>query len=141
MTQTYRHRHFVQFHETDMAGIVHFSNFFRYMEEAEVAFLRSRGLHVSWNLQNSRFGFPRVSATCDFFKPVRFEDEIEDLITVDQVGTKSVTYTHEFTCNGELLAKGRITAVFVQVDAEHGMKSAEIPADVRAKLLGESDAP
>ena len=32
----------VEFHETDMAGIVHFSNFFRYMEFAEVEFLRWR---------------------------------------------------------------------------------------------------
>ena len=36
----------VTFAETDMAGIVHFSNFYRYMEEAEHAFLRSRGLRI-----------------------------------------------------------------------------------------------
>ena len=31
----------VEFYETDMAGIVHFSNFFRYMETCEHAFVRS----------------------------------------------------------------------------------------------------
>ena len=37
----------VQFSETDMAGIAHFSNFFRMMEEVEHAFFRSVGLSVS----------------------------------------------------------------------------------------------
>ena len=36
----------VEFADTDMAGIVHFANFFRYMEAAEVEFLRARGLSV-----------------------------------------------------------------------------------------------
>jgi acyl-CoA thioester hydrolase len=33
----------VEFSETDMAGIVHFSNFFRYMETAEHAFFPVTG--------------------------------------------------------------------------------------------------
>ena len=57
----------VEFHDTDMAGIVHFSNFFRYMEFAEVEFLRSKGLSVAWvELNGERIGFPRVSAACDY---------------------------------------------------------------------------
>ena len=36
----------VEFHETDLAGIVHFSNFFRYMEDCEHAFYRSLGYSV-----------------------------------------------------------------------------------------------
>ena len=36
----------VEFSDTDMAGIMHFSNFFRFMEAAETAFLRSLGLSV-----------------------------------------------------------------------------------------------
>ena len=37
----------VTFAETDMAGILHFSNYFRYMEEAEHAFFRSLGRQPS----------------------------------------------------------------------------------------------
>ena len=37
----------VEFCDTDMAGIVHFANFFRWMESAEVEFLRSLGLSVA----------------------------------------------------------------------------------------------
>src|SRR5712691_8329363 len=100
----------VQFHDTDTACIVHFSNFFRFMEEAEVEFLRSRGLHVSWKDGEMRHGFPRVSATCDFLKPARFEDLLEIAVTLEQIGQKSVTYSHEIRRDGEVLARGKITA-------------------------------
>ena len=37
----------VKFHEIDSAGIVHFSSFFRYMEEAEHALWRAAGLSIA----------------------------------------------------------------------------------------------
>ena len=64
----------VEFGDTDMAGIVHFANFFRYMEAAETDFLRSLGLSVSWEEAGRRYGLPRVSASCDYSKPARFGD-------------------------------------------------------------------
>src|SRR6185436_17612716 len=64
----------VEFGDTDMAGIMHFSNFFRFMEAAESDFLRSLGLSVSWFEDGTKWGFPRVSAACDFKKPAKFQD-------------------------------------------------------------------
>ncbi len=136
MTTPFVMRRRVEFHDTDMAGIVHFSNFFRFMEEAEVAFLRSRGLHVSWRDGNMRRGFPRVSASCDFLRPARFEDLLEIAVTLEQVGEKSVSYSHEVRRDGEVLARGKITAVFVNVSPDGKLASAEIPPDIRAKLEG-----
>ena len=43
----FRYRRRVQFAETDMAGIVHFSWYFRYMEEAEHALWRAAGLSIA----------------------------------------------------------------------------------------------
>lgn len=137
MATTFRTTHRVAFHETDTANIVHFSNFFRYMEVAEVEFLRSLGLHVSWHEGETRYGFPRVSATCDYFKPARFEDLLDITVTLEQIGTKSLTYKHEFYLNGELIARGKITAVCIRIGADHRMQSIEIPPDIRAKLTGE----
>ena len=37
----------VEFSDTDMAGIMHFSNFFKFMEVAETDFLTARGLNVT----------------------------------------------------------------------------------------------
>ena len=46
MAYEFKVRRRVEFSETDMAGIVHYSNFFRYMEAAEHAFFRSLGLSI-----------------------------------------------------------------------------------------------
>ena len=78
--------HRVEFAETDMAGIVHFANFFRFMEAAEVEFLRSLGLSVAMSWEGERIGFPRVSASCDFFRPARFQDVLDIAVRVLKIG-------------------------------------------------------
>src|SRR5438309_10706655 len=109
MTEPFRTRRRVEFADTDMAGLVHFSNYFRFMEFAEMEFLRSRGLSVADKAR--RLGFPRVSASCDFTRPVRFEDVLEIAVTVERLGRKSVTYGFAFECRGEAVARGRVAAV------------------------------
>jgi acyl-CoA thioester hydrolase len=126
----------VEFGDTDMAGIAHFANFFRYMEVAETDFLLARGLCVAWAEGGQRFGFPRVSVSCDFKRPVRFRDVLDIAVTVEEVGTKSVRYRFDFSHDGKDVAVGRITTVFCRSTADHGLESAEIPPAVRAKLAG-----
>jgi acyl-CoA thioester hydrolase len=124
----------VEFGETDMAGIVHFSNFFRYMEAAECEFLRTRGLSVKLDFEGQAIGFPRVSANCDYVSPARFEDLLDVAVSIERLGTKSVTYGFEFTRGGVLIAKGKVTSVCCRVGHDERMESIEIPAGYRARL-------
>src|SRR5947209_12769634 len=86
----------VEFSETDMAGIVHFANFFRYMETAEHAFYRSLGFSVVLKRHNPPLGFPRVHAECDYFKPLRFEDLVEIHLLVREKKPKALSYLFRF---------------------------------------------
>jgi 4-hydroxybenzoyl-CoA thioesterase/acyl-CoA thioester hydrolase len=125
----------VEFSDTDMAGIIHFSAFFRFMEAAEHEFLRSRGLSVVLEWEGERIGFPRVSATCDFIAPVRFEDVLDVTVRIDRMGTKSITYAIEFFHQGTLAARGSITCVCCLVPGKSGgLTSIPIPAGLRARL-------
>src|SRR3954469_9426231 len=85
----------VEFGDTDMAGIVHFANFFRYMESAEHAFLRACGLSVVAEWEGEPVSFPRVSASCDYLRPVRFQDVIDTAVRVERVGRSSVHFAFE----------------------------------------------
>lgn len=128
----------VEFGDTDMAGIMHFSNFFRFMEVAETDFLRARGLSVSWLDGGVKWGFPRVSATCDYAKPALFGDVLTVAVTLEKVGKKSVSYRFDFTNQrGEPVAVGRMTAVFCRSAGPEQIESLEIPNDVRARLEGQ----
>ena len=72
MPAGFRTTRIVEFGDTDMAGIVHFANFFRFMEAAEHAFLRSLGLSVVMEIDGGNYGLPRASAACDYLRPARF---------------------------------------------------------------------
>jgi YbgC/YbaW family acyl-CoA thioester hydrolase len=127
----------VDFGDTDMAGIVHFANFFRFMESAETEFLMSLDLSVTGRDAEGRWGLPRVAASCDYYKPARFMDVLTITVTVERIGTKSITYRFDFSNQqGEILAVGRITAVYCRTTGFDRMESEEIPAEVRAKLEG-----
>jgi YbgC/YbaW family acyl-CoA thioester hydrolase len=134
MATPFRTTRRVDFADTDVAGIAHFSNFFRYMEAAEVAFLRDRGLSVQMFHEGQELGFPRVSASCDFMRPARFDDLLTITVRVENLGRKSVTYAFEFFLNGDLLARGRVTSVCCRVNPDRSFESIEIPANLRARL-------
>jgi YbgC/YbaW family acyl-CoA thioester hydrolase len=126
----------VEFVDTDMAGIVHYSNFFRFMEAAEVSFLQSRGLSVALSWEGKKLGLPRVSAQCDFFKPAYFEDIVDIDVILKKVGRKSITYEFEISRAGELLARGQVICVCCLVLGPREIESVEIPEGLRAKLQG-----
>lgn len=120
----------VAFSETDAAGIAHFANFFRWMEDCEHAFLRSLGASVHDVDEGNLRGFPRVSASCDYFKPLRFEDEFVVTLRVLEKKDKSLTFGFAFTKPGdaEPLAAGKVTCVHVARPAgSDTMRAASIP--------------
>ncbi len=81
----------VQFYETDAAGIVHFSWFFRYMEEAEHALWRAAGLSI--HPASSEIGWPRVATSFEFQRPLRFEDEFEVQLRIAEITRRTIRYT------------------------------------------------
>ena len=124
----------VQFAETDMAGIVHFANYFRWMEEVEHAFFRSVGLSVSMQHEGMHVGWPRVSTGCEFFGPVKFEDELELRLRVVKVGDKSFSYEVDFLLGGRNVALGKTTSVCCELRPDGTMKSISIPPSLRERL-------
>lgn len=124
----------VEFGDTDMAGIMHFSNYFRFMEVAETQFLNVRGMSVTWMANGERYGLPRVSVSCDYARPVRFEDVVTIAVSIEKIGTKSVSYRFDFTHDGQPVATGRIIAVYCKAVPPHGLEAHPIPPDMRAKL-------
>ena len=126
----YRRR--VEFAETDLAGIVHFSVIFRYMEEAEHALWRAVGLTIADRA--SEIGWPRVSAACEFRNPLRFEDEFEVRVRLGAIKRRTLEYEFTIVRGPSVIAVGTVTSVCVKKAADGTMKATEIPADVLQKL-------
>lgn len=115
----------VEFSDTDMAGIMHFSAYFRYMEAAEHELLRSIGLSVYSEIDGAAISFPRVAASCQYRSPVRCENVLDIDVSIRRVGTKSITYEFKFTHAGRDVATGEMTSVCCRV--EHGQAPVSMP--------------
>ncbi len=125
----------VEFCETDMAGIVHFSNFYRWMEQAEHEFLRTLGLSIVEHLPDgTTIGWPRVSATCRFESPAKYEDILTVTLTVQRIGMKSLTLDVSFRNGDRPVARGTLKTVCCIVRHGQGLESIEIPKKFRDRL-------
>jgi YbgC/YbaW family acyl-CoA thioester hydrolase len=136
MAYEYKRIHRVEFADTDMAGIVHFANFFRYMEATEHAFFRSLGFSIHMQIDGRSIGWPRVRAVCEYSSPLRFEDEVEIHLRVREKKSRSLTYAFTFQKgNGEAVAHGSLTVVCVTTDEITGkMKAVPIPEAIAREI-------
>ena len=130
----YRFRRRVQFYETDVAGIVHFSWFFRYMEEAEHAMWREAGLSI--HPQDSDIGWPRIATSFEFMRPLRFEDEFDVHLRVAEMTQKTIRYECTITKADEKIASGSMTIACVR--KKPTMKGIEIPEEIAKRITAVS---
>ena len=128
----HRLRRRVQFHETDAAGIVHFSAFFRYMEEGEHALWRAAGLSI--HPPGTQVGWPRLAASFEYHRPLRFEDEFEIHMQVSAVDRSTISYVCRLSKDGEAIATGRLTIICVSKRPDAPLKAISIPPDIAARF-------
>ena len=136
MKHEHKYKRRITFAETDMAGITHFSNLFRLAEEAEHDFFRSIGHSIQEKHDDKVTGWPRVHASCDFSKPVYFEEELTVHLIVEEMRSSSITYQFIIYKEDQSeAARGKITSVCVQFDEKTKiMKAAIIPDSIREKI-------
>ena len=131
MASPFRYSRRVQFAETDLAGIVHFSWMFRYMEEAEHAVWRAAGLSIAE--RGGALGWPRVAAAFEFRNPCTSRTRFEVIVRLAEVGSRSLQYEHTIVRGDVVIGSGRITTVCVQKAPDGPMRATEIPAGIRAQ--------
>jgi YbgC/YbaW family acyl-CoA thioester hydrolase len=142
MAHRYHTRREIEFSDTDMAGIVHFANFFRFMETAEHQFFRSLGFVVHHRDGDTTHGWVRVDARCEYDRPLRYLDVVEIELLVREKSRKSILY--EFTFRRvrdrrgevapEIVARGRMRVVRVIQRPGETMHACDMPEEVDAAV-------
>ena len=129
----------VRFSETDAAGIVHFTCFFRFFEDAEHELWREAGLSI--HADNSSIGWPRVSASCEFYRPLKFEQEFDVAVRITEMTERTITYAGEITCGDDKVATGTWRIACVTKSPDGTIRSTNIPADVASRLAPRGSHP
>ena len=127
----------IEFSDTDMAGIVHFSRYYVFMETAEHEFFNSIGTSIVSTIDGNKISWPRLTASFDFYSPMRFEDIIDIQLLVVKKGTKSITYQCILKKGDELVARGKMAAVCCTCNPGEAMKAVAIPEQI-ASLIEEA---
>ena len=130
----FRYTRKVFFYETDLAGVVHFSCYFRYMEEAEHALWRAAGLTV--DRAGADLGYPRVSATFDYKSPLFFEDELTVVARVHAVTRRTIKYSFVFTRGDTAIGTGWLTTACAERTGGRFDALVAVPPGVVASLRG-----
>lgn len=133
----------VEFHETDGAGIIHFSNYYKYMDTAVAEFFRSLDLPGPitryWGgIGQDEYDWPYVRTSCEFKKPARFDDLLHIRIWVTKIGTKSMSFAISFAKGNEEMARGE-TLVVCCKNIGGGPRSQEIPREIRERIAVASE--
>ena len=127
----------IEFSETAMAGLVHFSNYFRYMETAERDFFEVNGLDLILSKPGKLVGWPRARAECKFTAPLRFGDTIEIHLAVKTIKDRSIDYQFRIfrkqkDGNRIQAAKAHMTTILTKLDENGELQSINIPPEIRS---------
>ncbi|MCA9090310.1 MAG: acyl-CoA thioesterase [Planctomycetaceae bacterium] len=126
----------VEFAHTDMAQIVHFANFYRWMEEAEHEYFRSIGLSIMEKQDDGTYiGWPRVNCSCHYQAPAHHNDLIDIHVYVERIGFKSLNFYLEFWVGDKRLAYGRMKTACCICRPDGTLQSIEIPEIYRSKFV------
>lgn len=113
---------------------VNFTAYFRWMDEGFIALLGELGHPLSAILA-AGFATPAVDATCNYLKPVGMDDRIESISWIGRTGNSSFVVEHRFEHEGEVIARGRLTHVWIASGPPAA--AAPLPAWLREAGAGE----
>jgi len=123
---SYEYLRKIRFAETDAAGIMHFTNILRLVEEAEHNMLAEHEVDVIGPMG----GWPKVHVEADYVSPLYFGDMANVTLLKMSVGNKSLRYEFKVSCEGELKTKGVVVLARVGISGE----SITVPERERTSL-------
>lgn len=122
------HRHRVQFYETDLMGIIHHSNYLRFVEEARVAWAHHHGV-LDYQKPESASHFAVLETRVRHLRPGRFGDELEVDVEARRDGVR-VFFQYRVRRGAEVLA----VAETAHAPLDLNLKPMRLPAPMKQAL-------
>ena len=118
-------RHPVRWGDVDWFGVVNNAVYFTWFEQARFEYFQTLGL-----LEEGDFPFVLGETTARFLRPARAGMVVEIGLRTTRLGHKSLDTEYEVRHDGQVLATGRATLVYV----DDALRSRAIPAAARTRL-------
>ena len=89
------YRRKAQYHETDQMGIIHHSNYVKWMEEARIDFMKEMGFGYG-EVEKRGIVSPVAGVSVSYKKPVLFDDVVEISVSVRKYSGAVLELDYEF---------------------------------------------
>lgn len=130
-----------RYYETDQMGIIHHSNYIRWMEEARIDVLNQLGYPYR-RFEEMGYMSPVLHAECEYKKSVKFDDEVKIVVSLQDFGKVKFTLRYDIynmSEGGCLSACGVTRHCFLNKDGRPVMMNKEMKefSETMQKFLGE----
>ncbi len=119
----------VFYEDTDMAGVVYYANYLRYIERARSTIVEDLGLD-QLEMRNRGIVFVVTRVEADYISPARMGDRLEVVTTHQAASPVRWTFDQEVQRGGQLLFRAHVVAVTMTTQG----KPMRLPAEIRAAI-------
>ena len=120
----------VYYEDTDLAGIVYYANYFRFIERARTEFIRTTGIDQTELRAERGIVFAVRRLVAEFIAPARFDDLLRVSTSVQTVSGASIQLRQDISRDGLMIFSATVMLACVKDDG----KPARLPPEVRVKL-------
>ena len=106
----------VYFEDTDVAGIVYYANYLRFMERARSDMLRAIGVDQRAALEGGEGVYAVAEVSIRYRVPAKLADDLLIVTEIEQIRAASVLIQQRVMRGHELLAQAQVTAAFLTPD-------------------------
>jgi acyl-CoA thioester hydrolase len=119
----------VYYEDTDTAGVVYYANYLKFMERARTEWLRHLGFEQD-RLMREGVVFAVRSVQVDYRRPAVFNDALEIVSSVEDLGKASITFDQRVRRTGEsdVLCQGLVKIACLSLPQ---LRPTSIPSSIR----------
>jgi acyl-CoA thioester hydrolase len=120
----------VYYEDTDLAGIVYYANYLKFIERARTEFVRALGVDQGALKAEQGLVFAVRRLEADYIAPARFDDLLEVETNLTALSPARITLQQNVARGGEILFSASVMLVCL---SENG-RPQRIPAEFRTRL-------
>ena len=117
----------VYYEDTDLAGIVYYANYLKFIERARTEFVRTLGVDQSALKARDGIVFAVRRVEADYVSPARFDDVLEVRTTLDSLSSARMVMAQEVWRGDALIFTAKVLIVCIGASG----KPVRLPAECR----------
>lgn len=122
----------VYYEDTDLAGIVYYANYLKFIERARSEWVRDLGIDQMALKEQAGVVFAVRRVEADYLRPARFDDLLQIETSLKQLTGARIVLVQNVSCDGQPLFQASVTLVCIGLNH----RPHPIPPDIRARMMG-----